>query len=50
MEIQSSKLDTLPVEILRHIISLGSCEAVCILLKVNRSLYRACADHLVVKL
>ena len=49
MNSTSPKLDKLPIEVLRRIISLGPCEAALILLRVNRTLYGACNDNLVFK-
>ena len=43
------KLDQLPVEILRHIASLGNCEAVLALSEVNNTLRAACNDPWVYK-
>ena len=43
------KLDQLPVEILRHIASLGNCEAVLALSEVNSTLRAACNDRWVYK-
>ena len=43
------KLDQLPVEILRHIASLGNCEAVLALSEVNSTLRAACNDCYVYK-
>ena len=43
------KLDQLPVEILRHIASLGNCEAVLALSEVNNTLRAACNDRWVYK-
>ena len=43
------KLDQLPVEVLRHIASLGNCEAVLALSEVNNTLRAACNDRWVYK-
>lgn len=44
-----SKLDTLPIELLRRICSFGLCESALTLLKVNRRLHQACNDRQVFK-
>lgn len=49
MSSSSLKLDRLPVEILRRIASISSCEATLALLKVSRFCHRACNDRLVFK-
>ena len=43
------RLDELPFEILRHIASLGNCEAVLALSEVNNTLRAACNDRGVYK-
>lgn len=47
MRLDSSKLDELPVEIVRRIASVGACEAALALSKVNTTLHAACHDTLV---
>ena len=42
-------LDKLPLEVLRRIISYGSCKAILVLRCVCRVLYRACSDIYIVK-
>jgi hypothetical protein len=49
MLLESRKLDTLPVEIIRRIAAHGPCQSALALLKVNRALHYACNDQLVVK-
>ena len=44
-----SGLDRLPIEILRHIAAIGTCEAALALSKVNKTLRTACHDRLVFK-
>ena len=41
---EHSRLDELPVEILERIASLGPCQSALTLLKVNRTIHRACND------
>ena len=43
------RLDELPFEIIRHIASLGNCEAVLALSEVNKTLRAACNDSWVYK-
>ena len=49
MRSEPSKLDELPIEIVRRIASVGACEAVLALSKVNKTLHAACHDTLVYK-
>ena len=39
------KLDKLPFELLQRIVSLGPCESIFSLTRVNRSIHRACNDR-----
>lgn len=49
MKSGTCELDGLPVEILRHIAAVGTCEAALALSKVNKTLHTACYDRLVFK-
>ena len=49
MTSESLKLDRLPIEIIRRIASVATCEAVVALSQVNRTLHAACNDALVYK-
>ena len=44
-----ASLDKLPLELLQRIISLGPCESILSLTKVNRNIHRACNDRQVFK-
>ena len=46
---EASRLDRLPLEVLRLIVSVGTCEAVLALSEVNKILRAVCYDPLVYK-